>query len=51
LVAKNKIFSNGCKRGGEGGGLLHHGELPRYAPPNNIVEMEVEASLIDDGGC
>jgi hypothetical protein len=27
------------------------GELSRYTQPNNIVKMEVEASLIGGGGC
>ncbi len=27
------------------------GELARCTPPNNIVEMEADASFVDDGGC
>jgi len=27
------------------------GELPRYTPPNNIMEMEADASFVDDGSC
>jgi hypothetical protein len=27
------------------------GEFPNYVPPNNIMEMEADASFVDDGSC
>jgi len=27
------------------------GEFPKYVPPNNIMEMEADASFVDDGNC
>jgi len=43
---------NGVRKG-EGGWATTswEGELPRYTPPDNIMEMEVDALFVDDGGC
>jgi len=42
----------GREGGGVGGGATTswEGELPRYAPPNNIMEMEADALFVDDVG-
>jgi hypothetical protein len=41
------------QNGKEGKGLAAswEGEFPRYTRPNKVVEMEVEALLVGDGGC
>jgi len=39
------------KREGAWATTSWEGELPRYTPLDNIMEMEADASFVDDGGC